>query len=227
MMMIKQAQSLPLKELLIAILKMLFLLLALYVAACHAVPAVLLQRLQAPNIGCSYKVASQKEQDWSEQYSVCVWTEFSPEGADADGTATVSSSKCSSDRTGTLALPDSLPGYYVFNAAVVMQSDVVDSESLVSRISRLVVPGAGTQHGLSQSLFDFTTALPSNHGASCTDLYEEALSRWERRYIIRKQFVDTLKLTDQPPRYMLDPWEPEWDCSVQDRVGEHEYNTLS
>jgi hypothetical protein len=98
-------------------------------------------------------------------------------------------------------------------------SDIVDTESLISKVARLVVPGKGTEHGLPQSLFDFTAALPSKHSASCKDLYAEALSRWERRYNIRKQYVDTLELTNQPPKYMFDPWEPEWDCSVTDRIG--------
>jgi hypothetical protein len=198
---------------------MLLLLLGLNCFLCSGAPAVLLQRLQAPDIGCSYKVALQNERDWSDDYHVCIWTEFSPQGADADGTATVSPSKCSAQMSGTLDLPDSLPGFYAFNAAVVMQSDTVDSESLISKVARLVVPGIGTEHGLPQSLFDFTAALRTKQGTSCTDLYTEALSRWNRRYSIRKQYVDTLELTNQPPKYMFDPWEPEWDCSIIDRIG--------
>jgi Methyltransferase domain len=200
---------------------MLRVLICSCVALCGAIPTVLLQPLQAPDIGCSYKVALQNEQDWSEQYSVCIWTEFSAEEAEPAITTVTSAPVCGSS-SGMLALPQTFPGYYMFNAAVVIKgSGVIDFNTIVGRITRFLIIASGTRNNLPQQPLRFTARSAANRTPTCTDLYNDAESRWQRRVSSRKALVEPFDLNSPPTKFTWDPFEFEWDCSIRERVGIH------
>jgi Methyltransferase domain len=203
-------------------MKLLFLFTISCFGLCVAAPTVLLQRLGLPELGCSYQVALQSEL-WAElSCNVCIWTAFSSEGAAPDGTAVTSSPTCSSNSSGRIALPTSLPGYYMFHAAVVSTgSGVIDHNSIIGAVSRLLVLGAGTNDVLPQyAASDFaSTSGCQVYTESCTDLYDAALRRWKRRISNTEQVVSTLDLTAPASKYTWDPWEPTWECSLEERVG--------
>jgi hypothetical protein len=51
----------------------------------------------------------------------------------------------------------------------------------------------------------------------CQDLYNEAVSRWEEKACTRMSYTKTVGV--QKDFTAFDAFEPDWDCSVQDRVG--------
>jgi Methyltransferase domain len=153
---------------------------------------------------------------------VCIWTEFSAEGAAPDTTAVISPPACSTNISGMLALPNARPGYYMFNAAVVIiAKGVIDSKSMVSRLSRFLVIGPGTQNSSPPQSLNFKAVTGADHDASCSDLYLDAQNRWQRRSNKRKAYVNTLDLNGPASKTTWDPFEFEWDCSIRERVGIH------
>ena len=62
-------------------------------------------------------------------------------------------------------------------------------------------------------------ALLESHGQveDCARLWDRKVSDYERRVEVRK---DAELHSDLPRRRLWDPWEPEWNCDIEERVGQ-------
>ncbi|KAG5189550.1 methyltransferase domain-containing protein [Tribonema minus] len=60
-----------------------------------------------------------------------------------------------------------------------------------------------------------------SHIASCSSLYHQALHRWRTAACARKMRTPELNYHDGRQGDTWDAWEPEYDCGVETRLGEH------